>query len=124
MHRILLAPLAVVALCLAFLIPLVWTEYFRDHIWPNWSAEKAYSGDLNDQRRLASCYELGCSEVMASPILACAWREIILDETDRFFKHDVVAANRDCSRVSQNDREIVERAESDIRARLHARGKI
>jgi hypothetical protein len=106
-----LAHLVAVAICLAALVPFIWTEYFRDRMSPDWTAGMAHSGDLNDRRRMAACYEVGCNEVVAAPILACAWREIILEETQGSSRQDRIAADRACSRISQNDRETLERAE-------------
>ena len=110
MFGIVLAPLVAVAICLAALVPFIWTEYFRDRMSPDWTAAMAYSGDLNDRRRMAACYEVGCNEVVAAPILACAWREIILEETQGSSRQDLTAADRSCSRISPNNRETLRKA--------------
>ena len=116
MLRILWVPIFALAACLATLVPFLWTEYFREQIRPAWTPEMAYSGNLDDQRHIASCYEVGCRDVIATPILACAWREIILEETNRSSDQDVSAANRDCERISPQHRPILERAEIEIRS--------
>lgn len=115
-----MAPVVALAACLAVLVTIVWLKYFRDEMRPIWSPELTYSGNLDDQRRMASCYEVGCSTVIATPIQACAWREVILEETDRASPQDIAAANRACQQISTTDRSILHQAELVIREHLHA----
>jgi hypothetical protein len=51
---------------------------------------------------------------------ACAWREVIAEETGAAADHN--AAKRACEGLSASDRAIVNRAEDDLRARLHLPG--
>ena len=99
---------------------LTWTYYFRGQMRPIWTPEMTFSGNLDDQRHMASCYDAGCRDVIATPILACAWREVILEESHRSSTRDITAAAESCQKISKTDRQILKRAETDIRARLHS----
>ena len=118
--KIVWAPIIALSATLAFLVPFAWTQYFREQIRPSWSPEMTYSGDIEDQRHMASCYESGCHGMVATPILACAWREVILEETNRSLASDVAASDKACGQISADQNSILERAETDIRARLHS----
>ena len=89
------------------------------HRRPNW--ELVYTGDLKTQRKLASCYEvIGCPDATTySVVLACAWREIIVEETNRSSPADIAAAKKTCERLSADERRAAEHFEVEIRARLH-----
>lgn len=119
MFRLLMLPFAIVGLVLAVVAPLVWTGFFHDHIRPNWDPNLAYTGDLAIQRHLASCYLSGCPHVPRSPLLACAWREIILEEITAPSTDDFQAAEKTCGALSATDRSVLTSVEADIRSRLH-----
>ena len=111
-------PLAVICVMIAAVGMLVWTGLYNlTH--PNWHPGLAYAGDLNSQRHLASCYTTGCVNVPKSPLLACAWREIIVEELDAPTNLDIEEATATCRGLSESDRRAVAIAETDIRVQLH-----
>jgi hypothetical protein len=78
----------------ALIAALAWGVYLgavRD-----WDPSRAYSGSLEDQRHLAECYRSGCPRVKPSALYACAWREIIVEETAGQSAADVDAAEHVC----------------------------
>lgn len=81
-----------------------------------------YTGTVEDHRHFAECEAHGCPHVEPSPLFACAWREIIVEETDRNTPVDVTAAANACSSLTGQQRELLPRVEADIRARLHLKG--
>lgn len=86
-----------------------------------WDQERAYSGRLEDQRQLAECYFRGCLHVVKSELLACAWREVIADETKS--RTDVAAAQDACRDLPRENRRLLSPVEEDLRARLHLGSK-
>ena len=59
-----------------------------------------------------------CGHVGAAPILACAWRELIVEETGRSSLADVTAAEEACRGLSPQERAIAIRAEDELRAQV------
>jgi hypothetical protein len=119
MIRLLLFPFAIVGLVLAIVVPIAWTGYFHVQLRPNWNPDFAYTGDVETQRHLASCFTTGCPHIARSRVLACAWREIILEESTPRSPDDEVAAEQACKVLSTLDRALLASVESDIRSRLH-----
>ena len=115
MLRVVLLP----SLLLAAVVAALAGWFGVSHIYqrPNW--DLIYTGDLKAQRQLASCYEsIGCPEASYSMVLACAWREIIVEESGILPSSDIAAAKKTCDHLSINERHTVERFEVEIRARL------
>src|SRR5262245_4738131 len=79
MLRLLLLPFFLVAIAVGAVATYGWSHFFRDRIHPQWDPNLAYAGHVEMQRHLAKCYEVGCPEAVASPVLACAWRDIIVE---------------------------------------------
>ena len=73
---------------------------------------------LDEQRHIAECYRVKCGHVGVSPLLACAWRELIVEETARSSPVDVTAAEEACRALSLQERAIASRAEDDLRAQV------
>ena len=59
---------------------------------------------------------------VAIELLACAWRELIVEETGRSSPVDVTAAEEACHGLSPRDREIATRAEDELRALVKRSG--
>lgn len=72
----------------------LWDE-FHAHWHHDLTIENAYAGNLTSQRHLASCYATGCTPDFAvEPILACAWRQIITEETSPASRQDLSALHK------------------------------
>jgi hypothetical protein len=93
--------------------------YFWAGALGEWDPNNADLSQLAEQRHMAECYQARCGHVSSSPVLACAWRQLILHETGGSLSEDVVAAENACRGLSPFEHAIVERAEEDIRAHLH-----
>ena len=119
MLRLLLLPFLLVGISVGAVATYAWSHYFRDRIHPPWDPNLAYSGHVEMQRHLAKCYEVGCPEALFSPVLACAWRDIIVEETSRTSPGDIAEAKRVCGRLSAKDKATLEQVEADIRIRMH-----
>ncbi len=116
MGRLLLLPL-LVAWCLV--IPLgYWGWQIMNHAPPHGTAPPGtYPANLDEQRRLAACYRLGCAEARASPILSCAWRLVIAEETHG--SDDSAEAARDCEALAEKDRQTAEKVKRTVLRALH-----
>ena len=112
MRPLLIGPLvtAVFALTVAYFF---WTGTVRE-----WDPNQVDLSKLDEQRHMGECYRVRCGHVGASPVLACAWRELIVEETGRSLPVDVTAAEAVCRGLSPREREIATRAEDDLRAQL------
>jgi len=110
MRPLLIGPLvtAVFALTVAYFF---WTGTVRE-----WDPNQVDLSKLDEQRHMAECYRARCGHVGASPVLACAWRELVVEETARSSPVDVTAADEACRGLSPREREIATRAEDEIRA--------
>ena len=95
----------------------LWDTYHRQFN-STWSAAQAFSGDVSAQRRLASCYATGCITVPHDQPFACAWREIILEESSKAPPADVSAAQAACSHLSALQRQAVKTLTTDIRQQI------
>jgi len=73
---------------------------------------------LDEQRHIAECYRVKCGHVGVAPILACAWRELIVEETGRSSPVDITAAEEACRALSPGERAIAARAEDELRAQV------
>ena len=71
MRPLLIGPLvtAVFALTVAYFF---WTGTVRE-----WDPNQVDLSKLDEQRHMAECYRVRCGHVGASPVLACAWRELV-----------------------------------------------
>ncbi len=96
----------------------LWHEFHAK--WgPSFVAENADAGYVAAQRRLASCYARGCPpNFIRTPVLACAWREIIIKEAKRASQQDLSAQHKACSEISGFDRDVLKSAEDNIRFRM------
>jgi hypothetical protein len=110
MRPLLIGPLvtAVFALTVAYFF---WTGTVRE-----WDPNQVDLSKLDEQRHMAECYRVRCGHVGASPVLACAWRELVVEETARSSPVDVTAAEEACRGLSPREREIATRAEDELRA--------
>ena len=118
MTRLLLLPFLLVALGLGAIAVYAWSHFFHDRIYPEWDPNLVYSGHVEMQRHLAQCYEVGCPEALYSTVLACAWRDIIVEETKQTSPGDIAEAKRVCGVLSSRERATVDQVEADIRARI------
>jgi hypothetical protein len=118
MLRLLLLPFLLVAIAVGAVATYAWSHFLRDQIHPEWDPNLAYSGHVEMQRHLAKCYEVGCPETPSSPVLACAWRDIIVQETNRASLKDIAEAERVCGLLSTKDKTTLEQVEADIRVRI------
>jgi hypothetical protein len=118
MLRLILLPFVLVAVVLGSIGWLGWSHFFSDHIHPRWDPNLVYSGQVEMQRHLAKCYEVGCPEALRSIVLACAWREIIVEEMKRASMEDIEEAKRVCTRLSPTERSTLDQVETNIRARM------
>ena len=116
MMRQIVMPAAVLLACLVGVFGFFLWDEFHAQWGPNLVLEDADAGNLTAQRRLASCYAKGCPPNFApEPVLACAWREIITQETNRASRQDLSAQHKACSQISVTDRDVLSSAEDDIR---------
>ena len=113
MRHLLIGTLSSVVL-IAAVVLYFWAGSVRE-----WDPNNADLSRLAEQRHMAKCYQARCGHVSPSPVLACAWRQLIVDETGGSLAGDVVAAENACRGLSHSERAIVQRAEEDIRALLH-----
>jgi hypothetical protein len=118
MLRFLLLPFLLVALAFGVIATYAWSNFFHDRLRPSWDPNLSYSGHIEIQRHLAKCYEIGCPETVSSIVLACAWREIIVEETKSASPEDIEEAKRVCGRLSARDKPTLEQVEADIRIRM------
>ncbi len=112
MRPLLIGPLATAFLALAV------AYYFWAGAVGEWDPSQVDLSKLEEQRHLAECYRVKCGHVGVSPILACAWRELIVEETGRSSPVDVTAAEEACRGLSPQERAIATRAEDDLRAQV------
>jgi hypothetical protein len=115
MARFVIVPGAFVMMCLAGLVGFTLWHIFHPAFRSEMSSELAYSGNLQAQRKLASCYERGCRIAPHDPAFACAWRQIIVTETARKALSDVAAARKACRQLPAEARKTVPMLEADIR---------
>lgn len=115
MIRFVIVPGAFMMACLAGLIGFTLWGIFVPAPRSQASAGLAYSGDIQAQRRLASCYEAGCRIAPPDPAFACAWRQIIVTETARKAVSDVTAARKVCRQLSTAAQKAVRILKADIR---------
>lgn len=119
MMRQIVLPAAVLLACLVGVFGFFLWDEFHAQWGPNLVIEDADAGNLTAQRRLASCYAKGCPpKFEPEPVLACAWREIVAQETNRASRQDRSAQHKACSQISVTDRNILSSAEDDIRFRM------
>ena len=119
MMRHIVLPAAVLLACLVGGFGFFLWDEFHAQWGPNLVAEDAEAGNLVAQHRLASCYARGCPpNFIREPVLACAWREIIAQETKRASRQDLSAQHKACSQISVTDRNVLSSAEEDIRFRM------
>jgi hypothetical protein len=118
MLRLLLLPFLLVAIVLGSIATYAWSHFFRDRLRPNWDPNLVYSVHIEMQLHLAKCYETGCPEALSSIVLACAWREIIVEETKPASIEDIGEAKRVCGLLSDKERTTLKPVEADIRARM------
>jgi hypothetical protein len=79
------------------------TVFFRER---DVRADRDHSlaADLASQRRMPECYRSGCSGISVSPILGCAWRLVILEETHAPDDADADVGLRCSRRKTEADR--------------------
>ncbi len=116
MARLLLAPFLIVW-CL--LLPFAYGAWqIINHVQGHGTAAPGtYPADLQEQRRLADCYRVGCAETRPSSILSCAWRLVIAEET-----HDAAEAaeaSKDCGGLREKDRQAAEKVKHTVLRALH-----
>ena len=94
MRPLLIGPLvtSVFALTVAYFF---WAGAVRE-----WDPNQVDLSKLDEQRHMAECYRVKCGHVGASPVLACAWRELVVEETARSSPVDVTAAEEACRGLS------------------------
>ena len=80
--------------------------------------ESALAGDIPAQKHAAGCYSNGhCAGLVQAPVIGCAWRRIIADETG----HDAVAereAEEACRVIGPDLSRTVMDAKREIEARM------
>jgi hypothetical protein len=80
--------------------------------------EHAFEGDIPSQKHAATCYTQGhCIGFVQAPVIGCAWRQVIVDETG----HDPAAereAEEACRAVSPTLSRAVAEAKRDIESRI------
>ena len=119
MMRQIVLPAALLLACLVGVFGFFLWDEFHGQWGPNLVAEDADAGNLTAQRRLASCYATGCPpNFVSEPVLACAWREIIIQETKRPSRQDLSAQHKACNQISKTDRNVLSSAEDEIRLRM------
>jgi hypothetical protein len=92
----------------------LWDVFHRQFEAP-WNPEKAYEGNIVAERRLASCYMIGCPKVPRDPAFGCAWRKIIVGTRTPPSVSDISAEQKACSRLSDSDESWLPKLEADIR---------
>jgi hypothetical protein len=112
MRSLLIGPLATAFLALAV------AYYFWAGAVREWDPSQVDLSKLDEQRHIAECYRVKCGHVGVAPILACAWRELIVEETGRSSLVDVTAAEEACLGLSPQERAIAIRAEDELRAQV------
>ena len=118
MFRYILTPGAIVMACVSGVFGLFLWATFHSKFEQSWSPDKAYTGDISAQRHLASCYATGCAEAPDDPALACAWRQIISNESRQSSPADLSAEHKACDHLTALDRKWVTSLDADIRLRM------
>jgi hypothetical protein len=117
MMRQIVLPAALLLGCLVGAFGFFLWDEFHAQWGHNNIAEDADAGNLVAQRRLASCYATGCLPNFGpEPVLACAWREIIVKEAKRASRDDLSAQQKACSQISGPN--VLTSAEDDIFYRM------
>jgi hypothetical protein len=93
-------------------------DIFHAQFDSTWSPDEAYAGNIEAQKRLASCYVSGCQTVPYDPAFSCAWRTIIANEEKRGSPSDITSANAACRNLSPSAREVVSTLVADIRQQI------
>ncbi len=85
--------------------------------------EQALSGNLQSQRRLADCYRLGCSsELTPDPVLACAWRIIVVASgAPAVVQDDTESRRRDCESLSPKDQAAAARQAKSLFQKIYGK---
>jgi hypothetical protein len=113
--RFIIVPGAFAMVCLVGVVGFGLWDTFHPVFRSEASSELAYSGNIQAQRSLASCYEAGCRIAPPDPTFACAWRQIIVAETARKAVSDVAAAKKICRQLSTEAQKVVPILKADIR---------
>lgn len=116
MARLFLVPV-MVACILSAILALAALRFFSRE--PDVRADRDHSlaADLASQRRMAECYRSGCSGISVSPILGCAWRLVILEETHA--PDDADAATSDCDALGEKQKQTAATTKENLWNRLH-----
>jgi len=123
MSRLLLVPILLMCIFCASFAAFAWWGLRHTPVRTVTQAERnhAISADIPAQRHLADCYRDGCVDHRRSPLLGCAWRLVIVEETHR--AEDLSEAAKDCGELAEKDRAAAERARDTLLKQVHELGK-
>jgi nitrogen fixation-related uncharacterized protein len=117
MFRYILIPGAIVMACMSGVFGFFLWAIFHSQFEQSASPDQAYIGDIMAQP-LASCYATGCAGVPDDPALACAWRQIISNESSQSLPADRFALHKVCDHLTASDRKWMTSLDADIRLRM------
>ncbi len=79
--------------------------------------EHAWAGDVSAQKHVAGCYtQGGCPDMTAAPVLGCAWRQVILEETREADAR--LEAEAACGRIDPALSSVVAEAKREVQSRI------
>lgn len=116
MARLLLVPILLASLLSVILASGALKVFSRgQHVRSD--RDHALAADIEHQRQMAECYRIGCPGTNVSPVIGCAWRLAILEETHA--ADDSRKADSDCGNLDEKEQHTASIAKDSLLHRLH-----